>query len=237
MLKRSAPKYKQIQHYINTRIDSGEWPEGARIPTDAELTEKFKVARMTVVRAMQELADRGRLNRIQGGGTFVADAFQQSSLLEIPYISADIESRGHQYSCTVHYLGEEPASRIVANSLDIETGSAVWHSKIVHLENDWPVQLENKFVKRDFAPDYLNQDFTKITPSSYLMRCGPLDNVEHIVEAVIPDSETQDLLKISEKEPCLLLRRRTWSNKRAVSKSWLYHPGSRYRLGAVFSSK
>jgi hypothetical protein len=32
----------------------------------------------------------------------------------------------------------------------------------------------------------------------------------------------------------LLLHRRTWSEGRVVSRAWLTHPGSRYRLGAGF---
>ena len=234
-MKSSVPKYKQIQHYITMRIDNGKWPVGAQIPTDAALAGKFKVARMTVIRAMQELADRGHVQRIQGGGTFVADVQSQSALLELADIAVDIENRGHHYSCAVHHLAGEPASAVVAKSLELEIGTPVWRSTTVHHENGWPVQLEIKFVDPDFAPDYLQQDFTKITPRNYLMRCGPLDQIEHIVEAVIPDDRAQDLLKISDKEPCLLLHRRTWSGKQVVSRSWLYHPGSRYRLGAVFS--
>ncbi|MDQ4171965.1 UTRA domain-containing protein, partial [Pseudomonas aeruginosa] len=44
------------------------------------------------------------------------------------------------------------------------------------------------------------------------------------------------LLQIERGEPCLLIRRRTWSGRVAVTAARLLHPGSRHRLEGRFSS-
>ena len=54
---------------IGRRIDSGEWPDGFRVPPERELAATYRLARNTVRRALQELD--GRLVRVVGRGTFV----------------------------------------------------------------------------------------------------------------------------------------------------------------------
>src|SRR5215470_12192323 len=54
---------------IGRRIDSGEWPDGFRVPPERELAATYRLARNTVRRALEELD--GRLVRVVGRGTFV----------------------------------------------------------------------------------------------------------------------------------------------------------------------
>jgi DNA-binding FadR family transcriptional regulator len=54
---------------IGRRIDSGEWPDGFRVPPERELAATYRLARNTVRRALRELD--GRLVRVVGRGTFV----------------------------------------------------------------------------------------------------------------------------------------------------------------------
>lgn len=61
-----------------------------------------------------------------------------------------------------------------------------------------------------------------------------LEEAEHIIEAVIPDNETQRLLEISAEDPCLVLHRRTWSSNVVVIKTKFNYPSSRIKLGSRF---
>ena len=58
-----SPLYLQIKQYITDKIDSGHWPVGHRISTELELTEQFKVSRMTVNKAIRDLVAEGKLQR------------------------------------------------------------------------------------------------------------------------------------------------------------------------------
>jgi GntR family histidine utilization transcriptional repressor len=114
--------------------------------------------------------------------------------------------------------------------LGLEIGSAVFHSLVVHSENGVPVQIEDRHVHPDAAPDYLTQDFRSKTPNAYLSEVAPLTGSEHIVEAVMPQPWECKLLTILKSEPCLTIRRRTWSSRGVVSVARLIYPGHRYRL-------
>ncbi|SUH67045.1 histidine utilization repressor [Salmonella enterica subsp. enterica serovar Madelia] len=76
--------------------------------------------------------------------------------------------------------------------------------------------------------DYLTQDYRQTTPHAYLSRIAPLTEGEHIVEAVRATAQECAWLTIKEHEPCLLIRRTTWSASRIVSHARLLFPGSRY---------
>ena len=111
----------------------------------------------------------------------------------------------------------------------------MFHSRLVHLENALPLQLEDRYVNPAVAPRYLEQDFTVTTPNAYLMQVAPLQSVEHIVQAARTDAATAQLLQMDATEPCLVLRRRTWPGGAVASAVTLSHPASRFELQGHFT--
>jgi len=55
---------------LRARLESGEWPSGAQLPTVRELAGHYQVAVRTVGRALARLADDGLVNVVAGWGTF-----------------------------------------------------------------------------------------------------------------------------------------------------------------------
>lgn len=229
------PLYQQVKDYIVGRIVAGDWPEETKVPSENELTRELKVSRMTVHRALRELTAEGWLERVQGAGTFVAPPKPQSEILAVRNIAEEIAARGHAHSTEVLFVRRERAHALEAKMLGLERGAPLFHSLIVHRENGVPVQLEDRYVNPEAAPDYLEQDFTAVTPHKYLMQAAPISEAEHLVMAVMPSPEERRLLDMKAGEPCLLLRRQTWSGERPVTYALLLHPGERYRLGGRFA--
>lgn len=225
------PLYLQVKRHIEEQINKGVWGAAERVPSENELIESLGVSKMTVNRALRELAEDGTLIRLVGVGSFVAETKIDIHPLEVRNIADEITERGHAHSATVECLAEERPSSRLASDLDLEQGSTVFHSTILHHENDEPVQLEDRYVNPAIAPDYLKQDFTKTTPAAYLMRVAPIQEVEHFVEALMPGAQIARMLNMEANEPCLLISRRTWARGKTASGARLYHPGSTYRLG------
>ncbi|WP_166567663.1 histidine utilization repressor [Pseudomonas sp. R5(2019)] len=230
-----APLYARVKQMIALQIQNGTWPPHHRVPSESELVSQLGFSRMTINRALRELTAEGLLVRMQGVGTFVAEPKTQSALFEVHNIADEIASRGHRHTCKVVHLGEEPAGSERAVALDMREGQKVYHSLIVHYENDIAVQIEDRYVNAQVAPDYLKQDFTLQTPYAYLSQVAPLTEGEHVVEAILADPEECKLLQIERGEPCLLIKRRTWSGRQPVMVARLIHPGSRHRLEGRFS--
>ncbi|MGC3194794.1 UTRA domain-containing protein, partial [Pseudomonas aeruginosa] len=76
------------------------------------------------------------------------------------------------------------AGPVGALALDVREGQRVFHSLIVHYENDIPVLIEDRFVNAAVPPDYLKQDITRQTPYANLTQVAPLTEGEHVVEAI-----------------------------------------------------
>lgn len=63
--------YSKIVEEMKAKIASGEYKPDEQLPTEAELTERFGVSRVTSRRALEELEKLGYIYRIQGSGSFV----------------------------------------------------------------------------------------------------------------------------------------------------------------------
>jgi GntR family transcriptional regulator of arabinose operon len=77
---RRTPKFRVILDALRESIISGEYREGARLPSEADLVRRFGVSRMTIVKAFNELQQQGLVVRRPGSGTFVAPNGQESRL-------------------------------------------------------------------------------------------------------------------------------------------------------------
>ncbi|MFD7657024.1 GntR family transcriptional regulator [Actinosynnema sp. NPDC059797] len=63
--------WQQVADDLAAEIDAGDLPSGSRLPSEAELAVIYGVARMTVRRAIADLAERDKVVRLHGRGTFV----------------------------------------------------------------------------------------------------------------------------------------------------------------------
>lgn len=229
-----VPAFQHIKSTLLAEIHAGKWKEGDAIPSEQSLAKQFGVSRMTVNRAVRALTDEQVLSRIQGSGTYVAQHKYQATLVEIKSIAEEVRARGHRHRSELHLLERSKASEHLAHPFGLKAGHPLFHSVIVHFENDIPIQVEDRWVNPDVAPDYMQQDFSTITPNEYLMAAAPLQGVNYSIEALNPPREIAEMLHITQKEPCLVLKRRTLSKGQAASVATMWHPGSRYQFAGSF---
>jgi GntR family histidine utilization transcriptional repressor len=230
----TAPLYAKVKDHILDNIRSGEWQPGARVPSENELVAAFNISRMTANRALRELTAEGLLARVPGVGTFVkrpdAAAPARSSLLELRNIAEEITSRGHAHAVDIETREEVISSPELTERFEFDRPGRLFHLLLVHSENGLPVQIEDRYVNTLAAPFFFDQDFTKTTPTAYLVSAVPVDELEHTVEAVMPDPQQGRLLDVEDGEPCLALHRRSWSKGRVVTVATLLYPATRYAL-------
>jgi GntR family histidine utilization transcriptional repressor len=232
----SVALFQQVKDFISRKIQDGSLRAGDRLPSEHELVAQFGMSRMTVNRALRELVEQGRIVRVAGVGSFVAEQKPQSTLLQIANLAGEIRQRGHDYRCDMLVVERVAASLEIAAALDVRTGESVFHSVCVHLEDGLPIQLEDRYVNPRVAPDYLAQDFKVQQPSEYLVRTVPFDEIEHVVDAVLPTTEQATRLQMEPSQPCLLLTRRTWTRGVPVTLVRCLHPATRYHLGSRYRS-
>lgn len=236
MEKPDVPVYEQVKAYIKGHISRGDWRPGDPVPSESALMTQFGVSRMTVNRALRELAGEGLVTRVQGSGTRVAELHRISSRLTIRDIHEEITERGHVHATRVLLVAAEKASAEVAQSLGLRVGARVFHTVLIHMENGVPIQYEDRYVNPVAAPDYLSVDFTATTPTHHLLAFAPLTEASYSIEACLPTAEEARQLDIKRSEPCLTMMRRTVSGAHVASVARLVYPGSRYSFAGQFQA-
>ena len=71
---KSLSKHQRIYRTIAGEIQSGRWSIGERLPSEAQLVDRFGASRITVGRAMSDLQRAGLIQRRPGSGTYLAPA-------------------------------------------------------------------------------------------------------------------------------------------------------------------
>ena len=230
------PAYEQVKEWIRGHIASGQWRPGDPVPSEAALMDQFGVSRMTVNRALRELAAEGLVNRVQGSGTTVAQLHRISSRLTIRDIHEEVQERGHVHTARVLRVAKEKANADLAKAMGLRTGAVVFHTVLIHMENGVPIQWEDRYVNPAAAPDYLATDFTQTSPTLHLLRHAPLTEASYSIEACLPTAEEAKELAIKRTEPCLVMRRRTVSGSHVASVARLVYPGTRYSFAGQFQA-
>jgi GntR family transcriptional regulator, histidine utilization repressor len=230
------PQYLRVKNHLREGIASGHWVAGDLLPSEGALVGQFEVSRMTVNRALRELVQEGLIDRVQGVGSFVAQLHRISSTLNVRDVHEEILARGHQHEARVHALLKGKATPQQAAELGLKRGAPVFLSLIVHLEDGLAIQCEERAVNPACAPDYLAQDFTTLTPTHYLLSVAPLSEARYMIEAALAGEVEARLLGIARREPCLVVRRITYSRGVAVTSVKLTHPGGRYQLQGSFAA-
>lgn len=226
-------QYLKVKQYLLNGIQSKQWAEETRIPSENELVSVCNVSRMTARRAIKELEAEGHLYSIRGKGTFIASIKHQSSAVELRNIADEVRDSNHEYSCEV--LAHTEINYDELSLLLRLSGSKLFYSAVIHYENGLPIQLEERYVNPDIVPEYLELDLTKMTANEYLMQQCPAHEVSHQIEAVSATDKQIKQLQLGSNEPCLKVTRKTRYRGAVVSFATLFHPGSRYVLGTRFT--
>ncbi|WBU60826.1 histidine utilization repressor [Paracoccus albus] len=229
-LSKAMPLYEAVKQHLEEQIRRGVLGPNDRVPSENEIVAELGVSRMTANRALRELAASGRIVRVHGVGSFVAEPKPSSTLLEVRNIADEIAERGHVHTVRVDLLEECQATSSLQEWFGWSGSGALFHSTMVHYEDGIPIQIEDRFVNPDVGPDYLSQDFSQQTANAYLATVAPITRADVSIEAVLPSQSEALSLQIQPGAPCLKLKRRTWDRDRVVTVVFALHPGSRFEL-------
>ncbi len=229
-----TPVYQLIKEAVIQNIMNNVWTPGTQIPSEAALCHQFNVSRMTVNKALRELANEGIVTRHQGAGTYVAEPKYQTTLVKIPNIVQEIQDRGHKHSVNLIAQETRQLTAKQANELKLNGEVTLFYTCLLHFDGDKPIQLEERYVNPKVFPNYLEQDWRQMTPHEYLMREAPIPTGEYIIELRSPSTTVSKALRIHANEPCLVLSRWACVNNEYASSCILWHPGQSYKFKGIF---
>jgi GntR family transcriptional regulator, histidine utilization repressor len=223
---------ERIGAEIEGRIASGEWKPGHRIPFEHELVKHYGCARATVGKALTALVRAGLLERRRKAGTFVAYPHVQSAVLDIPDIGKAIAERTGSYRFA---LLTSDLRKDDGVSGDFTSGTPLRHVTGIHQGQDGPFAFEDRFISLASVPEAADADFTRTSPSTWLIQSVPWTQARHRISAIGANAEVATHLAIPRHTPCLLVERWTWRTGEPVTYVCQTFRGDRFDLVATFT--
>lgn len=93
-VRSALPMYMQLAGAIEESIAAENMKPGDRLPSEPTLAAQLGLSRATVIKAFEQLVDKGAVVRQQGRGSFVADGTMQRRLPELTSFTEHVQSLG-----------------------------------------------------------------------------------------------------------------------------------------------
>ena len=151
----STPLYDQLKQILKDAIDQGVYKSGEKLPNESELCDLYGVSRITVRRAIQDLADEGFLERKQGKGTFVTRTKIARELVSIDGFTDFSKQIGKNPSKRILSLEEIKATAEIAEALHIAIGSPVLKLARIMSIDQQPFVLDIAHYSLDRFPNLM----------------------------------------------------------------------------------
>ena len=231
----TLPLYTQIREALRTRILDGSYKAHAQLPTESELTATFKVSRITVRQALNDLQKEGLIFKIHGKGAFVSKPKAFQDLTRLQGFAEAMHEHGYETYNKVISIRHIAAPKAAAEMLKPARGAKVTELRRVRYLNREPISLDVSYVPRSIGErlakeDLATRDIFLILENDYGIHLG---DAELRIEATTADEQLGALLGSSEGAPVLRIERLTrTSDGKPLDFEYLYYRGDafQYRL-------
>jgi GntR family transcriptional regulator len=193
------PLYHQVKDLLLAAIESGQWSSEQQLPNEGKLAELFRVSKITVRQALQELSDLGYIRREQGRGTFVSKTKFGQGPRELMSFTEEMSRHHVAASARVLEKTVSEADLAVAEHLQLRINAPVLVLKRLRLADGEPMGIQTAHIPLDLAPRLAEEDFENLSLYDLLQsRYGvhPARSREQYF-AISADAESAALLGIS----------------------------------------
>jgi GntR family transcriptional regulator, phosphonate transport system regulatory protein len=198
--------WRQISETLRQEIGGPDYPPGARLPTEAELSARFAVNRHTVRRALEELSRGGLIRIEQGRGSFVAEDVLDYAVGPRTRFTEWIHRHNKEPSGRVLQRREIAADTTIATGLGIRPGARVVLLERLGLADDMPVSLARHYFPATRLRGILSALGATPRITDALQAVGVEDYVRQVtrVTARAPTAAEAELLRMARNRPVLV---------------------------------
>lgn len=201
-----VPLHLSISQKLRECIVSGQYSPGEQLPTEHQLIEEFGVSRITVRRAISNLAHQGLVVSRHGKGVFVKEQRKVAYSLSSPFVLFDEDMVRQGVTNSIHNLVFEPvtAPDEVQKILQLSAKTEVYFQKKLMLIDQVPVAVDATYILADlgkaFAKDLKRQMTFPILEQNGVL----IERIEATLASTQADYETSDYLDVPLGSPLLV---------------------------------
>lgn len=226
------PKYRQVEEDLRYRVVSGFWKQGDQLPSEAELCTQYAVSRITIRRAIQELALEGYLYSRSGKGTFVAEWEADAEAgPALKGFTNEMQELGYRAITVEVELEVVAADSKLAAILGVSPGDRAIELRRVRAVQDGAIigySINTFPFDRDFSTD--PKDYFGSLYATLQQFGVSFTTARDYLEATLPSAATAAKLEIDPAEPVLKSVKVSRTSDHSFAEyNICYYVGSRYR--------
>jgi GntR family transcriptional regulator len=219
-------RYRTIADELRRRVEAGEFRAGRLLPSESELSTAYKVSRVTIRKALEELRQEGLIDSRQGFGWFVAADPVRQALGRLGTIEAQLTELGVDSARRITSFGFVGASMRVRHVLGVDS---VLEVQRVNLADGEPFARVTVWCPEDLGADLSRSEVEK-TPFYDLLDVK-IGRATQTIGAVAAGPSDAELLAVPVGSPMLRCERTTRdTDERPVLMSEHVFPGHRTEL-------
>jgi GntR family transcriptional regulator len=228
-------RYQHVQEQLAEEIERGGRRPGSRLPPERALAEHFGVSRVTLRRALGELARAGVVER-SGTGWMVASATIGEPPNALMSFSEMAASRGLTPGGHVLQRHTRPATIDEAEALGLAPGAPLLELERLRSMDGVPILIDRTRVPLSLAPglDHLDlegRSLYEVLEEHFGMRATA---ARFTVEAIAADERRARLLGLERGQPLLRCQQQTEDETgRRIELCEMVYRGDRYRFRAT----
>ena len=197
-----VPLYLQVAKLMRHRIENGEWPYGAQIPTLDELEREYKVSRITLRGALDQLEAQGIVRRTRGLGTFVAKDLSGQRWFKLPGTLDELVAAVSGLKIRLLPIEGDPAAPLAPAFAFGSVGPAYQRLRRVHYHKDEPYCLIEVYLdRRVYDSDPEGFSTAPIVPQLAAREDVTIAHAKQVLRITVSDEDTATHLNIGIGDP------------------------------------
>lgn len=152
------PLYLQLVDDLIEKIENKVYKEGEKLPSERELCDMYKMSRITVRNALQELDRDGYIYKLHGKGTFVSPKTYKQNLVNLYNFTDEMKKMGKTPQTKVLSFETIKVDKRYAERLQLDPGDEAYRIKRLRLADDEAFIYETSYLPKYKFPGLSRKD-------------------------------------------------------------------------------
>jgi GntR family transcriptional regulator len=207
------PLYYQLKQRILHEIERGLYRPGDKLPSEAEMIQRYGVSRITVRQALSELESDGIVVRRHGRGSYVAERNIEQDLVRLTDFVEDMELAGLAPSSQVLLFRREQASSAIAEAVGVADGDEVIRIDRLRKADNQPIAYDITWLPLRFGlllseAELQHKTIYHLLETRYNI---PIETGVFHITASVATTDQAHLLHVAPGTGLLLIRRTSYT--------------------------
>lgn len=213
-----VPLYLQLMEILIKKIESKEYEEHEKLPSERVLCEIYHLSRITVRQALQDLEREGYIYKQHGIGTFVASKSYNQNLVELYSFTSEMERLGKKPTTEVLSFDVISIDDRLAKKMNLNILEEVFKVVRLRFADGQPLMYETSYLPKKLFPNLTKNDLNSRPMYDVFYQdyeIGVTKATERLTATFITEQEAK-YLAVNSQQPGMLIKRYAYLKEQLI---------------------